>query len=66
MYRIYMNNLNGIYLGCKFINGVSTTDNENVINYYKRHNLKFEKIEEVKEVEKAPAKKSKTKSSVEK
>lgn len=58
MYKIYLNNFTGKYLGCQFTNGVSTTDNENVINYYKRHNLKFEKIEEAKEVEKEPVKKT--------
>lgn len=67
MYKLYLNDFTGEYLGCQFVNGVSTTDKENVINYYKRHNLKFEKIEEVKGVEKAPVKKTrKTKSSVEK
>jgi hypothetical protein len=65
MYKLYLNNFTGNYLGCKFINGVATTDNEKVINYYKRHKLKFEEVVETKEEEKPVKKTRKTKSSVE-
>ena len=44
MYKIYLNNFTGKYLKCDFVNGVAQTDNENVIAYYKRHNMKYERI----------------------
>lgn len=56
-YKLYLNNkFTGKYLNCEFQKGEATTDNKMIVNYFKRHNLKFEEVKpeikkEVKEVE---------------
>lgn len=46
MYKLYLNDYTGKYLNCNFENGIAETDNINIVNYFKRHNLKFELKEE--------------------
>lgn len=41
------NNFTGNYMGCEFKKGTATTDNEMIVNYFKRHNLKYEKVKVV-------------------
>lgn len=60
MYKLYLNNYTGKYLNCDFENGVAKTDNINVVNYFKRHNLKFEE-EKTTKTQTAETKKKTTK-----
>lgn len=51
MYKLYLKDFTGLYLNCEFKDGISETDNINIVNYFKRHNLKYEEIKPVEKKE---------------
>ena len=55
MYKLFLNDFTGSYLKCDFVDGVATTDDERIVNYFKRHNYKYEEIK-IENVEKAETK----------
>jgi hypothetical protein len=61
MYKLFLDDFNGLYLNCEFKDGISQTDNINIVNYFKRHNLKYQEIKPQAAVKKTTKKTNKVK-----